>query len=160
MIKNLVIFSVSDHDFAADIQKVSLILKTNEVFKSQFLLPAKNSITKVGITEIRIIDLHTILNLTPKKINHNTRLLVVESAKKVCGFIVDRVKEIISVDVKIIEPTFQENVESNLNSGSPFELPVIESDNQKIILLDLEKLMADDLHEFFRFAEIQQSVSK
>ncbi|MGE5399730.1 MAG: chemotaxis protein CheW [Ignavibacteriales bacterium] len=160
MIKNLVIFSVSDHDFATDIQKVSLILKTNEVFKSQFLLPTKNSITKIGITEIRIIDLHTILNLTPKRINHNTRLLVVETGKKVCGFIVDKVKEIISVDVKLIEPTFQEDIEGNLNNGLPFSLPTIEADNQQLILLDFEKLMTDDRHEFFRFAEIQQNVSK
>ncbi|MDP4175606.1 MAG: chemotaxis protein CheW [Bacteroidota bacterium] len=160
MIKNLVIFTISDQDFAADIQKVSLILKTNEVFKSQFLTPAKNTISKIGITEIKIIDLHTILNLLPKKINHNTRLLVVESDKKVCGFIVDKVKEIVSVDVKITEPAFQETVEGDLKKGLPFNLPIIESDNQQLVLLDLEKLMSDEKHEFYRFAEIQTNVSK
>jgi hypothetical protein len=29
-----------------------------------------------------------------------------------------------------------------------------------LILLDLEKLMADDKHEFYRFAEIISNVSK
>lgn len=160
MIKNLVIFTIADHDFAADIQKVSLILKTNEVFKSQILTPAKTSISKIGITEIKIIDLHTILNLTPKKINHNTRLLVIESGKRVCGFMVDKVKEIISVDVKITEPEFQEEMEEDLKKGLPFSIPAITSDNQKLILLDLEKLVTDEKHEFYRFAEIIPTLSK
>jgi len=134
----LVSFHVGGEEFGLE------ILRVQEIIRIQQLTRVPNSPNFVdGVINLRgkvipIIALRRCLGLEDRPHDKQTRIVVVEVAGNVLGFIVDSVSEVLRIPVETIEPPPRlGKVEREYVSG------VGKLDDRLLILLDLNRLMSD-----------------
>lgn len=89
---------------------------------------------------IPVVDLRKRFGMPQSAQNENSRIVVIELDKRVLGFIVDRVHEVLRIDRSIVEPAPQ--MSSSIDSS--FILGVGKLSDRLLILLDLPRLFAAD----------------
>jgi chemotaxis signal transduction protein len=93
----LVVFSLGGKEYCADIREISAIINPNELSEGIDLSGPAPAI-KINELQIPIIDLHKFYGLTLKGSINDRRILTVEPENKIFGFVVDRVKEIFTMN--------------------------------------------------------------
>ncbi|MEO8399190.1 MAG: chemotaxis protein CheW [Ignavibacteriaceae bacterium] len=96
----LVIFEIKQTEFCIDIKDVSAIINPNELEESSIINPESTKEIKVDKLIIPILDLQKFNGLGALALNKDTRILILEFINKKVGFFVDRVKEIITIDIE------------------------------------------------------------
>ncbi len=140
---HLVSFVIGAEEFGVDILKVREINRISEVTRvpnaPEFISGVINLRGKV----IPIVDLRTRFGFTKKEADKHTRIVVVEMAGRVVGFIVDAVREVLRISDGIVEPPPQ----MVAGIGSEYITAVAKLDDRLLILLDLEQILLNkELH--------------
>ena len=137
----LVSFNIDQEEFGVD------ILKVREINKMMQITKVPNSPAYVeGIINLRgkvipVINLRTKLELSKKEYDKNTRIVVIEVNNMTIGFIVDSVSEVLRIPANITEATPE--IINGMNTD--FIKSVAKLENRILILIDLEKLIADSI---------------
>lgn len=137
----LVSFKIGNEEFGVD------ILRVQEINRMMQITCVPNSPNFVeGVINLRgkvipVIDLRIKLNMSKIQQTLDTRIIVVETKDQTVGFIVDSVKEVLRIPESIMEdpPKIVAGIDSE------FIKSVGKLEDRLIILLDLEKVFAEEL---------------
>lgn len=133
----LVSFHIGDEEFAVDILNIQGINRMVEVTKLPNAPDYIEGIINLRGQVIPIVDLRRRLGMPEKEYDKNTRFIVVELDRKVVGFIVDSVNEVLRITKSITEPP----PASVAGIQSDYITAVGKLEDRLIILLDLEKVL-------------------
>lgn len=97
----IIVFNISNKEFCINEKHLVTILNPQNL-KSIFNNSNVNDEIKIGDMNIRLFDIRSCFGMTKPLYSENTRILVVLVNEMKIGFIVDKVKELITVDDKII----------------------------------------------------------
>lgn len=143
----LVTFMVAEEEFAIPIlsvQEINRMMTITRVPQSPaFIEGVINLRGKI----IPVMDLRKRFGVEPSTEESDSRIVVVEVANRVIGFIVDRVNEVLRIDSGIIDPppSMVSGVDSEYVDG------VGKLDDRLLILLNLDRLFSDtDLEQMDR----------
>lgn len=132
----LVSFEVAEEEYAVDILAVQEINRMMELTRVPQSPPDVEGVINLRGKIIPVVDLRKRFCMPPKERTDSNRIVVVEVHKKVVGFIVDKVNEVLRIDESIVDsaPPMVCSVRSEYIAG------VGKLKDRLIILLDLSKL--------------------
>lgn len=132
-----VVFKLEKEYYGIPISKVISIEKMEESTR----IPNASNHVK-GVINLRgevipLIDLRLKLNLEPKEINNNTRIIIVSDDEILAGLIVDSSSEVLEIDKDIIDNT----PVSSDNEYLSYVYGIGKLTDRLIILLELSKIL-------------------
>ncbi len=142
----LVSFNIGDEEFGVDILKVQEINRMVEVTRVPNAPEYVDGVINLRGKVIPIIDLRRRFGMPRKEKDKNSRIIVVELAGKVLGFVVDAVSEVLRIPGSVTEPP------PSIIAGIKAEYitAIGKLENRLLILLDLERVLTVDEHEELR----------
>lgn len=135
--RKLVSFQIGSEEFAIDIIMVQEIIKMFDITRVPKALFYVEGVINLRGRVIPIINIRKRLGLPIRSYDKNTKIIVVEINKKILGFIVDAVSEVIEISNSTIEPppSIMGEVDSEFISG------IGKLNDRLLVLLDLEKVL-------------------
>ncbi len=133
----LVVFALGGKEYCADIKDISAIINPNEL-KEQIDLRSAKPIVNINNLLIPIINLYKYFNLKARGVEDNKRILAVEPGNKIFGFLVDRVKEIFTMN-----KDFREKIEFIPFNNEPYLLGVFNYEGRSLYLPDFNSFYKD-----------------
>jgi purine-binding chemotaxis protein CheW len=139
-IYQLVTFHLENEEFAVNILNIQGINRMVEITKIPNSPEFVEGIINLRGKVIPIVDLRKRLGMPQKEYDNETRFIVVEFSKRVIGFVVDSVHEVLRINKNIIEPP------PKMVAGieTDYITAVGKLDDRLLILLDLEKVLSLD----------------
>jgi len=139
-ILQLVTFEVGAEEFAIPIlsvQEINRMMEITGVPQSPVFI---EGVINLRGKIIPVMDLRKRFNVESSSDVSNSRIIVVEVAHRVIGFMVDRVNEVLRIDSGIVEPppSVVSGVDSEYVQG------VGKLDDRLLILLNLDRLFSDE----------------
>ena len=132
-----VIFKINNENYGLSIENVQSI----ERFQSYTRIPNAPKYIK-GVINLRgevapILDLRLKLNLEPKKVDNNTRIVVTKQDDIVVGLIVDESSEVLEISKEKIDkpPTTGDDKYQEYIKG------IGKDKNRLVIIIDLKKVL-------------------
>jgi len=145
----LIVFSLGDEEFGADIAQVREIIRRSVVTP----IPDSPDFIK-GVTNVRgeiavVIDLKKRFLLRAKKEVDEKHIVMTEQDKNLFGLMVDEVTEVLRIPLEDIKstPELVTRIDRVYISG------VLTLDNRLIIMLDLQKVLSEE--ELTKLSEIR-----
>lgn len=134
----LVTFTAAGEKFGVDIARVQEIIRTVEITKVPSAPFFCEGIISLRGKVIPIISLRRRFGKPDKQKDSATRIIVVEIHKRVVGFVVDAVSEVLRIPASTVEPPppVTAGIEAEYIAG------VGKLEDRLLILLELEKLLA------------------
>jgi purine-binding chemotaxis protein CheW len=139
----LVTFEVANEEFAVDILAVQEINRMMELTRVPQSPKEVEGVINLRGKIIPVVDLRTKFAMASAARNESNRIIVVEVHKKVIGFIVDRVHEVLRISSDVVEPA----PAMVCSIDSEFIAGVGKLQDRLIILLDIAKLFVDQAGE-------------
>jgi purine-binding chemotaxis protein CheW len=139
----LVSFKIGEEEFGVDILKVQEINRMLDVTRVPNAPEFIDGVINLRGKVIPIINLRRRLGMNRRERDKNTRIVVVELAGKIVGFVVDAVQEVLRIPTGVTEPppTLVGGVQAEYITA------VGKLDDRLLILLDLDKVLADNQHD-------------
>jgi purine-binding chemotaxis protein CheW len=136
----LVSFNIGDEEFGVDILSVQEINRMMEVTRVPNAPEFVDGVINLRGKVIPVIDLRRRFGMERKGHDKNTRIIVVELAGKVVGFVVDAVREVLRIPRSVTEPP------PALGGAlkEDYITAVGKLDDRLLILLDLEKVLSEN----------------
>lgn len=137
----LVSFEVGGEEFAIDILAVQEINRMMDITRAPHSPPEVEGVINLRGRIIPVLDLRRRFGMETRDLDQDSRIVVVEVAGRVLGFIVDRVHEVLRISKDIVEPppAMIASVDSDFIAG------VGKLEDRLLILLNLDKLFGEDL---------------
>ena len=133
----LVSFHVGSEEYAIDILGVQEIIRMVELTSVPNAADYVEGVINLRGKVIPILDLRARFGLPSIEKTKDTRIIVVDIADTILGFIVDSVSEVLRVPEKLIEPP----PSTGKHGGSECHKGVGRVDGRLLILLDLDLLL-------------------
>ncbi|HUI63402.1 MAG TPA: chemotaxis protein CheW [Bacteroidota bacterium] len=135
----LVSFTIGEEEFGVDILKVQEINRMLEVTSVPNTPEYIDGVINLRGKVIPIIDLRRRFAMPRKGHDKNTRVVVVELAGRVVGFVVDAVKEVLRIPRSVTEPppALVSGVNADYITG------VGKLADRLLILLDLDRVISE-----------------
>jgi purine-binding chemotaxis protein CheW len=136
----LVSFTIGEEEYGVDIlcvQEINRMLNVTQVPNSP---PYVDGVINLRGKVIPVIDLRSRFGMPRIARTKDTRIVIVELHEKTIGFVVDGVSEVLRIPKNVTEPppvTVMQNAESEYIKS------VAKLDDRLLILIDLEKIVAD-----------------
>ncbi|MCF6270053.1 MAG: chemotaxis protein CheW [Melioribacteraceae bacterium] len=149
-ILQLVGFKIGQEEFGINILAVQEIIKIIDITKVPNASEYIEGVINLRGRIIPIVHLRKRLGMPIIEMDKNTRIIVVEISGKTIGFIVDEVQEVLRISTDVTEkpPELVSGVDSD------FIVAVAKLEERLLILLDLDKTLAnDELEELKAVAE-------
>ncbi len=139
-ILQLVSFTIGSEEFGVDILKVQEINRMTAITRVPNAPEYVEGVINLRGKIIPIIDLRKRLGVDIGDHDKDTRIIVVELAEKVLGFIVDSVSEVRRIPVSITErpPAMISGIRGDYITS------IAKLDDKLLILLDLEKILSTE----------------
>lgn len=136
----LVSFVLAGEEFAVDILAVQEINRMMDLTRVPQSPPEVEGVINLRGKIIPVVDLRKRFGMPAVERTEQSRIVVVEINKRVLGFLVDRVNEVLRIDRGIVEPAPRMacSIESEFIAG------VGKLEDRLLILLDLNKLFAGE----------------
>lgn len=136
----LVTFRLQDENYGINVMQVQEVLRVSEITP----VPGAPSFVP-GIVNLRgnvvtVIDTRARFGLPTVEIDDSSRIVIIEFEAQVIGILVDCVAEVVELNVSQIDSA--PNVGNDENSL--YIQGVASLDNQLLIVVDLNKLLADE----------------
>lgn len=133
----LVSFNIGEEEFGVDILRVQEINRMVEITRVPNSPDYVEGVINLRGKVIPIIYMRKRIGMPAKPLDKDTRIIVVEIEKKVIGFIVDSVNEVLRINKSITEPppTMVAGIDSD------FITSIAKLEDRLLILLDLEKIL-------------------
>lgn len=133
----LVSFNIGEEEFGVDILNVQEINRMMDVTRVPNSRQYVEGVINLRGKVIPIVDLRRQLGLQRKEHDKHTRIVVVEVDRKVVGFIVDGVSEVLRIPKEVTEPP-----PTNDNGGDEgFITSIGKLEGRLLILLNVGSLM-------------------
>ncbi len=134
----LVSFRLGDEEYGVDILNVQEIIKMMEITRVPNSPDFVEGVINLRGKVLPVIDLRKRLGLPKKEHDKATRIIVVEMDKKIVGFIVDSVSEVLRIPYSALEapPQMSNGV------GEEFISAVGKLNDKLLILLDLKRILS------------------
>ena len=134
----LVSFRLGDEEYGVDILNVQEIIKMMEITRVPNSPDFVEGVINLRGKVLPVIDLRKRLGLPKKEHDKATRIIVVEMDKKIVGFIVDSVSEVLRIPSSALEapPQMSNGV------GEEFISAVGKLNDKLLILLDLKRILS------------------
>lgn len=140
-LQQLVSFKLGNEEFGVDIIKVQEIMRLQEITQVPQMPGFVEGVINLRGNVIPIVNLRKKFGLEDREGDKQTRIIVVNVAgKKVRGFIVDAVEQVLRLSEEQIAPA--PDVELSVNKE--YLKGVGKLDDRLLILLDLDKLLTTD----------------
>lgn len=135
----LVSFNIGDEEFGVDILRVQEINRMMDVTRVPNSPEFVDGVINLRGKVIPVVDLRRRFGMERKEHDKNTRIIVVELAGKVVGFVVDAVREVLRIPRNVTEPP------PALGGGvkDDYVTAVGKLDDRLLILLDLERVLSE-----------------
>jgi len=133
--RQLVTFLLGEDEFGADIMDVKEIIRVPEITKVPNAPSYVEGACNLRGNVLPIIDGRTRFNLEKKEKDENSRVLVIDVEGKATGVIVDKVSEVMRVNISEIEspPQIVKNVDYDYLNG----VVKLDNGNRLVMLLDI-----------------------
>lgn len=135
----LVTFGLGSEEFAVDILAVQEINRMMALTRVPQSPPEVEGVINLRGKIIPVIDLRKRFGMAASAQSEQSRIIVVEVAGRVLGFIVDRVSEVLRISSGIVEPA----PAMTCSVDSDFVAGVGKLPDRLLILLDLNRLFRD-----------------
>ena len=135
-----VTFRLADEIYGINVMQVQEVLRMTDV------APVPGSPHYVmGIINLRgnvvtVLDTRKLLDLATSDITDTSRIMIIESGKVTVGLLVDSVAEVVNIALSDIDPP----PSVGNDEGSRYIQGVYSSDQQILILIDLNKLINEE----------------
>jgi purine-binding chemotaxis protein CheW len=142
--RQFVIFRLAAGSYAVDIASVQEIIRLPTLTQVPHALPFVVGITNLRSTIVPVLDLRRRCALPAAEPTAATRVVVVQLASHSLGLIVDSVDEVTIIPAAAVESVaaiVQESRERQLLLG------VVRLEDRLVLLLDLDKMVAQDEQE-------------
>ncbi len=136
-ILQLVSFSLGDEEFGLNILKVQEINRMTGITRVPNTPPFVSGVINLRGKVIPIVDLRIRFGLNGRNDEKETRIIVVELEKRVVGFVVDSVREVLRIPTSVMEPP----PPMVAGIGSDYLTAVCKLEDRLLILLDLDKVL-------------------
>ncbi|MES9898394.1 MAG: chemotaxis protein CheW [Sedimenticola sp.] len=136
----LVTFLLQDEIYGINVMQVQEVLRLPEIAPVPGAPPYVLGIINLRGNVVTVIDTRSRFGLNPGEISNSSRIVIIEAEKQVVGILVDSVAEVIDLHLSEVEPA--PNVGNQENSK--YIQGVATVNNKLLILVDLNKLLADD----------------
>jgi chemotaxis signal transduction protein len=138
LIDGIIVFIISEIKFCIDIKYVSKIM-TPEVGYSVITINKIDNVKLMSNNEmIPLINFHTFYGLTVPQENRNNRLFLLDYENHRIAFLVDRVKEIITINKDI-----QDSLKFVPITDKPYLIGRVNYEGETILFPDLGKIILD-----------------
>lgn len=132
----LVSFEVGDEEFAVDILAVQEIIRMTVITGVPQTPPSVEGVVNFRGQITPVVDLRKRFGLTAQKASDDSRIIIVEIKKRMLGFIVDKVNQVLRLDPSCVDPS--PNIHAT--ADSQYIRGVGKLENRLLILLDLPSL--------------------
>ncbi|MCR4434462.1 MAG: chemotaxis protein CheW [Clostridiales bacterium] len=138
--RQLVTFLLGEDEFGADIMDVKEIIRVPDITKVPNAPSYVEGACNLRGNVLPIIDGRTRFNLERKTKDENSRVLVIDVEGKATGVVVDKVSEVMRVNIADIEdpPQIVKNVDSDYLNG----VVKLDNGNRLVMLLDVVKALS------------------
>ena len=140
----LVSFSLDREVFGVDILNVQEINRMVGITRVPNSPPHVRGVINLRGKVIPIVDLRSRLGMEPRDPDNQTRVIVVEIADTVVGFVVDSVNEVLRIPKSVTEPPPQ--IAAGVDAG--YITAVGKLEDRLLILLDLKHLVDEEIRSF------------
>jgi purine-binding chemotaxis protein CheW len=134
----LVSFNIGDEEFGVDILRVQEINRMMEVTRVPNSPEFVDGVINLRGKVIPVVDLRRRFGMPRKAHDKNTRIIVVELAGNVVGFVVDAVREVLRIPRSVTEPP--PVLGGGVKDG--YVTAVGKLNDRLLILLDLERVLS------------------
>lgn len=136
----LVTFTLEGEEFAVDILKVQEINRMKEITRIPNSPDYIEGVINLRGKVIPVINLRKRFNLPVKEYNEQSRIMIMEVCSIIMGLIVDSVSEVLRIPGDLVKsaPSIATTVSSEFIKG------IAEVDSRLIILLEMDKLLAEN----------------
>jgi purine-binding chemotaxis protein CheW len=135
-----VTFEIGGEEYAIDITLVVEIIRITSITPVPLSYDFVSGVINLRGNIVPIIDLNRKFKIERQGKDKDQRLIVVEIGKKIIGFKVDKVNEVISLGTANIDPT--PSLVSSLSRKYIYGVGKI--DDRIIVLIEIEKLLSED----------------
>lgn len=137
----IVTFSLAGEEYAFPIQEVQEIIRYTKPTEIPDVPPHVKGVTHLRSTVLPIIDLRTMLSLPAATIDEFTKVIVLRSARKQFGLIVDRIHEVLRVRKAEIQkpPVLAER------NGQEEIAGIVRKEDQTIMVLNSNALLSEEI---------------
>lgn len=132
----LVTFGLGEEEFGVDILAVHEINRMMELTRVPQSPPEVEGVVNLRGRIIPVIDLRTRFGMPAADRTEQSRIVVVEVKKRVIGFLVDRVNEVLRIPSSIVDTGAQ----ASTSISADFIAGVGKLEDRLLILLDLGRL--------------------
>jgi purine-binding chemotaxis protein CheW len=139
-IYQLVTFRLEDETYGINVMHVQEVLRVTEIAPVPGAPPYVLGIINLRGNVVTVIDTRSRFGLPPGDIDEASRVVIIESEMQVVGILVDSVAEV--VELKGSEIDSAPNVGNE--ESSKFIQGVATSDNNLLIVVDLNKLLSEE----------------
>lgn len=148
--QQIVVFELADALYGVDIRSVREIIRHEPIRKVPNTPPAVNGVIDLRGLVIPVADLRRRLRVPASPIGERTRIIVVDIAGSMMGFIVDAVAEVLRLPVSAVEAAPAMSV----TDGSNYIAGVAKTNDRLLMLIDVERALSAEALK--RFAEEEQ----
>ncbi|NUN71417.1 MAG: purine-binding chemotaxis protein CheW [Bacteroidetes bacterium] len=139
----LVRFNIGEEEFGVDILKVQEINRMLDVTQVPNAPGYIDGVINLRGKVIPIVNLRERFHMPRKERDKDTRIIIVELSGRTVGFLVDGVNEVLRIPKSVTEPppSITSDAQTEYITG------VGKLDDQLLLLLDLEKVLAHSVEE-------------
>jgi len=139
----LVSFVIEGEEFGIDILKVQEIIRPVPITRVPNAPAFVEGVINLRGRIVPVIDARKRFGLSARAMDEDSRIVVVELSGRTVGFVMDAVREVIRVERSVIEPP----PELAIGIDADYLSGVAKLDDRLLILLDVERVLADDERE-------------
>ena len=140
MTQHMVVFSVSNEEFALPVENVKEIQKVGEVTKIPHIYDYVEGVSHIRNHPVGIINLAKKLGLPQQPNTLATTLLISKSRDTIVGLLVDRVSEVCEIPDKNIEKT--PGFAMPINDG--YVKMISDVKGRIVLILDLDEVLTQE----------------
>lgn len=143
----LVSFMLADEEYGVEVLKVREIIRMPTITKMPNTPHYVEGVINLRGKVIPIISMRKRFGLMESENNNQTRIMVMDVAGALTGFIVDAVSEVIRIHSSEIQPPPSMVVSSGI--GQEFITGVFNHADRLLIIMDVDRMFSDDERDSF-----------
>ncbi|MCC6708593.1 MAG: chemotaxis protein CheW [Gammaproteobacteria bacterium] len=135
-----VTFRLADEIYGINVMQVQEVLRMTDVAPVPGAPHFVMGIINLRGNVVTVLDTRKLLDLATSDITDSSRIMIIESGKVTVGLLVDSVAEVVNIALSDIDPP----PSVGNDEGSRYIQGVYSSDQQILILIDLNKLINEE----------------
>ena len=141
-----VTFRLAGETYGINVMRVQEVLRMTDVAPVPGAPPFVLGIINLRGNVVTVLDTRKLLALPSGGTTEHSRIMIIESGKVTVGLLVDSVAEVMNISATDIDPA--PNIGND--EGSRYIHGICSSEEQILILIDLDKLISDEDREALR----------